>query len=347
MYFDDSTGTLYTTGFISVPGEATNIWIAKYDSDLVLLKNVTLNGSSNGEDVGYTIASDGSFLFIIGYVTETGEDHNIWVAKYDMNLVFQKAITINGPGNSVDDGYGILLAGNDLFIAGTVTTATFGNDIYLGKFTKDLVLQSNFTLNGPANSTDKGRFLALDEEENLFVSGSMSQVGTNYDIWLGKFDKNLNLLDDTIIAGPTTGEDKGYSLFVDELGTVFVVGTLTEPSQSYNLWLAKFDSDLTLLLNITTDGPAHGEDVGYSLILNNGFLYLTGVYTESVGGENILLAKYNKSFKLLSLITVSSPGNNYDTGYGIILGPEQTIFVSGFFTMETSGPNIWLAQYNI
>ena len=348
MVYDEESEVLFATGFITVPGEGMNIWIGKYQSNLEQIANTTFNGESNGEDMGYTMVFDGSYLFIVGYISEVSEDHNIWLAKYDTNLNLQKYITINGPANSTDDGYGILLdEQNNLFIAATVTNTESGYDIYLGKYDKELVLLKETIINGPANNTDKGRFLLEDANGFLYVSGSMSQVGTNYDIWLGKFDKELNYLDYTIIAGPTTGEDKGYGLAFSDSGRLFIVGTMTEAGQGYNLWLAEFDEELNLLKNETIDDEINGEDVAYTIIIKDDFLYIIGVFTEVNGNQNVFIAKYTLNLEFIAQITVNGSGNNYDTGYGIIKENEDGIFVTGFTTEESSGPDIWLGHYEI
>ena len=348
MVFDEDADMLFITGFVSVPGEGMNIWIGKYQSNFNLLVNTTFNGEGNSEDMGYTITFDGSYLFIVGYVSEEGENHNIWLAKYDADLNLMKYITINGSGNSTDDGYGILLdSKSNIFIAGTVTSKDFGYDIYLAKYDKELILQKEIIINGPANNTDKGRFLVEDENGFLYVSGSMSQVGSNYDIWLGKFDKELNYLDHTIIAGPTTDEDKGYGLVLDETNRLYIVGTMTESGQGYNLWLGEFDNELNLLNNITIDDAINGEDVGYSIILEKDYFYLMGAFSEDVGNQNILMAKYSKNLELVSQITITSAGSNYDSGYGIIKGKENSIFVSGFITEVLTGSDIWLGYFEI
>lgn len=350
IVYDSTNDNIFVTGYVAAPGDSLDIWIAKYDTDLGLIKNITINGSGDGDDIGYTMDLDGNGnLFIIGYISETSENHNIWVAKYDLNLNLQKNITINGSQNDNDDGYGIIVdQDGNVYIAGTVTNTGTGNDIYLAKYDNNLVLLDSIILDGPSSSTDKGRFLAFDSIGNLYVSGSMSQVGTNYDIWLGKFDSDLNFINQTIIAGPTTGEDKGYGMFFDDTDTIYITGTMTEPSQGYNIWLAKYTTNFVLLKNETYDGPINGEDVAYSMFLNDdGFIYLTGVYTEIVGESNILVAKYNTDLELVNYTTANGWSSAYDTGYGIIKGPRNYIFVTGFLYNESEGPNIWIAKYEI
>ncbi len=350
MVYDSSNDDLFATGFIAAPGDSTDIWIAKYDSNLVLKKNITVNGSDNGNDAGYTMDLDGNGnLFIVGYISEISEKHNIWLAKYDLELNLIKNISINGPIDDTDEGYGLILdQDGNVYIAGTVTNTATGYDIYIAKYDNDLVLLESIMLDGPSSSTDKGRFLAFDNSGYLYVSGSMSQPGTNYDIWLGKFDSDLNFVNQTIIAGPTTGEDKGYGLYIDGTDTIYFTGTMTEPAQGYNIWLAKYTTGFNLLKNETFDGPANGEDVAYSIFLSdNGYLYLAGVYTEIVGGSNALLAKFSREFELINYTTVNHWSNAYDTGYGLIKGSGNYIYVSGFLSDEIENGNIWLAKYEI
>ena len=346
----DGSGTLYAAGYVTVPSEGQNVWLGKYDSDLVLQSSTTLNGSANGEDVGYAIALDGSgHVYVVGYVTEIGQEHNIWVAKYDTDLSLVRQVTVNGSENSKDDGYGIVFdGGSNLFVTGTLAETGQGSNIWLAKYDTDLNLETSTTLNGPVNDTDKGRFLALDGNGNVFVSGSITQGGTDNDIWIGKFDTALNLLDETVVVGPTTDEDKGYGIVYDGNGTLYVTGTIIEPGQGYNTWLAKYDTALNLLRSVTLDGPVSGEEVSYTIVLDeSGILYQTGVYTEGAGGANVWIAKYNTNLDLLAYTTYNGPGNGYDTGLGIVRGLGQELYVSASITEVSGDFNIWLARYAV
>ena len=327
----DQDGNIIVAGYVSVPGQGKDIWLAKYDSNLVLLDSITIDGPASGDDEGYTIALDGSgYFYVIGYMTETGEDHNIWLAKFDTDLVLQRQITVNGSENSTDDGYGILFDGAGyLYVAGTLTETGEGYNIWIAKYDTDLVLQTSTTLNGPGNSTDKGRFLALDGNGNLFVSGSATPLSSRYSIWLGKFDTDLNLQDDLIIEGTGTGEDKGYGIVFNGIDTLYVTGTMTESAQSYNIWLAKFDTDLNLIRSITLNDPVDGEDVSYSIDMDDDrYIYQTGDFTEAAGGTNIWIARYSTNLQLRSYITVDGPASGYDTGCGIIRGSGRDIYVT-------------------
>lgn len=345
-------GMLYVAGYVTVNGQGRDIWLAKYDRNLVYQDSVTVNGPANGDDEGYTMAFDqDGYLYLIGYMTEAGEDHNVWIGKFDSNLDLMDDITVNGSQNDADDGYGILFDGpsGNLYTAGTLREAGQGANIWMAILNTNLVTLNSVTMNGPAgDDTDKARFMTWDDERHLFVSGSMSQVGTDYDIWIGKFNEDLSVVDQVIVAGPTTDEDKGYGIVFDGHDTLFVTGTMIEPGESYNIWMAKYDTDLNLLDDLTINGPADGEDVAYWLAMDqSGSLYHTGVYTEPEGGANIWVARFDQDLRLQSWATVDGPAGGYDTGLGLAHSSDNELYVSAVVSDPTRGFDIWIGRYDI
>jgi hypothetical protein len=350
MAYDEANHTLFVSGCITVAGHGKDIFLAKYDEDLNQIKNTTFQGTANKDDVGYVLTlGDPGMLYAIGYANMTGQGNNIWVAKYNYDLVLQKYVTIDGKAHWTDDGYGIIYRAPYLYVAGTVTEPIQGYNIFIAKYDTDLNQIKNITINGSGNGTDKARFLTFGADGTLYASGSICQIGTGVDIWFGHFTTNLVLLDQVIIPGPVaSAEDKGFGLAFDSLGNLYGVGMKTEPSQGLNLWLGKFDSHLTLLDNVTIDGPAHGEDVAYNfLMLNDNVMLVTGVYTETIGGTNAYLAKYSSDLHMITNKTIDGSAGGYDAAYGPIWGPSGDIFVSGFLTEISEGQNGWLARIRV
>ena len=55
----DAEGRVFVTGYVTIAGHGRDIWLARYDSNLVLQDGVTLDGPASGDDEGYTMAFDG------------------------------------------------------------------------------------------------------------------------------------------------------------------------------------------------------------------------------------------------------------------------------------------------
>ena len=342
---------IYVSGYMTKPGNGRDIWLAKYDLELNYIDSITLNGPANGDDEGYTMAfDDQGFLYLVGYMTEVGAYHSIWLGKFGLDLVFHDEWTLNGSENDSDDGYGILFdeITNRIYVAGTLHEQDQGANIFLAILDTELQLLNSFTMDGPISDTDKARFMAFDESRHLFVSGSMTQDVTDYDIWIGKFDEDLTFIDDVVIAGPTTDEDKGYGIVCDGSGSVFVTGTMIEPGESYNIWMAAFDTDLNLEDSYTINGPVDGEDIAYVMTSDaGGRLFHAGVYSEGEGGANIWIARFNDALALEAWTTVDGPAGGYDTGVYVAAGPDNDLYVSAVVSHPVEGFNIWIGHYDV
>jgi hypothetical protein len=345
-------GTVFATGYVTVAGQGRDIWLGKYDTDLVYRDSVTVNGTADGDDEGYTIAFDpDGHLYLVGYMTEAGENHNIWLGKFDLDLKLLDQVTVNGSENDADDGYGILFdsVSGDLYLAGTLRELGEGANIWLAIYDTDLGLVEAITLNGPVDDTDKARFITFDDTRHLFASGSMTEdLNRDYDIWIGKFTDKLTFVDDLTIAGPTTEEDKGYGIVFDGSDTLFVTGTMIETNESYNIWMAKLDTDLNLLDELTINGPVDGEDVAYMMAGDaSGRLYHTGTFTETVGGTNIWLARFDSALNLEAWATLDGPAGGYDTGVGVAAGSKNDLYVSAIVTDPVQGLDMWFARFDV
>jgi hypothetical protein len=173
-------------------------------------------------------------------------------------------------------------------------------------------------------------------------------LNRDYDIWIGKFEDDLTFVDDVTVAGPTTEEDKGYGIVFDGSDTIFATGTMIETNESYNIWMAKLDTDLTILDEYTINGPVDGEDVAYLMTIDQfGRLYHAGTFTEAVGGTNIWLARFDPTMNLEAWASVDGPASGYDTGVGVAMGHKHDLYVSAIVSDPVEDFNIWIGRYDV
>jgi len=124
----------------------------------------------------------------VGYMTETGEDHNLWVAKFDSELNLLEQLTVNGSANSTDDGYGILFDGaGHLYVAGTLSEIHQGYNIWLARYDRNLDLRAYTTVNGSADGYDTGLGVVLGRGRDLYISATITEVSGGANIWLAHY----------------------------------------------------------------------------------------------------------------------------------------------------------------
>lgn len=56
-------------------------------------------------------------------------------------------------------------------------------------------------------------------------------------------------------SSTTPSEDKGYGSVIDSDNIIYLTGTLNHSSQGFNIFLAKFDTNLNQLKNMTLNDP--------------------------------------------------------------------------------------------
>jgi hypothetical protein len=80
---------VYLTGFVTVVGDQSNIWVGRYMSDLGLrwwsdgYANTEAHLADEGREV--VVSDDGSRVAVVGFESVIGEDTNVWVRMIQNN----------------------------------------------------------------------------------------------------------------------------------------------------------------------------------------------------------------------------------------------------------------------
>ncbi|MBI4678806.1 MAG: hypothetical protein HY748_14605, partial [Elusimicrobia bacterium] len=112
-------GYLYVAGWTDVGGQAENWWLAKYDSNSLLLWTTTYNSPSNGTDMANAVAADASGVYVVGETSGGVQGPNVMVRKYDANALLVWTTTYNGPAAGGNDkAYGVALDASGVYVTG-------------------------------------------------------------------------------------------------------------------------------------------------------------------------------------------------------------------------------------
>lgn len=136
----DPGGTIWITGGAKDASiMRDDIWVAKYSPSLVLQASATVSGTINDDDYGSGIAVDHTgAVWVTGMVYNSGgERQNIWVGKFNSDLVLKDSATANGPSGENDFGRSIAIDSNgDILVAGALAYASVTNTTryWVGKY---------------------------------------------------------------------------------------------------------------------------------------------------------------------------------------------------------------------
>jgi len=196
----DSTGNICITGYsLNTSINSTSITTLKYDSSGVLLwdrkyKNNSLNPSDLGNSIGIDRYNN---IYVAGYSTigsDVISNRDYLTIRYKPNGDTSWVRRYNGPASHTDQPYKLTI---DRQCNIYVTGASYGNVGANDYFTISYVLLGNVfwsnRYNGPANGYDNARYVALDNAQNLYVTGSSFENATGVDLVTIKYSKNVGV----------------------------------------------------------------------------------------------------------------------------------------------------------
>jgi hypothetical protein len=208
---------------------------------------------------------------------------------------------------------------------------------------------------------DEGRGIAIDNSENVYITGHtgsmdfttlrplQKEYAGDTDAFLAKIDRNGKLCYSTYLGGKSF--DSGNSLAVDEKGNVFVTGQtgskefpVRNPIQNgyageSDIFLTKINPEGKILFSTFLGGDS--LDNGRYLSLDpEGDIYITGI-TKSKGfpvrksmqkinggrGDAFVI-KIDHGGKRILYSTLLG-GSSYDSGSGIAIGLDESIYIGG------------------
>jgi hypothetical protein len=315
-----------------------------YDHSEILIIDPLLDFSTfiggSGNDYGYSIAvDDNGDIYITGYTADHTTDFPTTSGAYNethngQNDVFVSKLAANGSilifstflgGSGSDYGYSIAVDDNgDIYITGYAADHTTdfpttsgaynethngGTDVIVSKLSANgsTLIFSTF-LGGLGN--DFGYSIAVDDNGDIYITGSTGDSTTDYPTTTGAFDEIHNgdsdvfvsilaangstLIFSTFLGG--SGNDYGKSLVIDYNGDIYITGytaddTTDFPTTSgaynethnefYDVFVSKLAAKGSTLIFSTFLGGS-GHDYGSSIAVDdNGDVYITGYTADS------------------------------------------------------------------
>jgi hypothetical protein len=340
----DPSGNLYITGYISVTGTSGDIAVLKYDNDGVLQWASTYyvyNG--NAEDRGLDITLDNSGnSYITGYGYDANGIQVIVTQQYSTSGACVWTNTESGSGGDAR-GHRVAIDHNGNILITGYITASYSYDMVLLKY--DNLGSKIFQRQAGGVYEDKAWGIAVDELDNILISGYTTNPDNNTDAYLVKFDSSGSMIWERSFDGGNS-EDKAWGIAVDEDNCVYITGNTTGAFSNVNYITLKYDPSGNQLWASEYDGSGSGIDKANAigLICNNGEAYEVIVAGESWGSDgNFDFAtvhyKANNGSELeANRYSMSASSDDRALSLWVNIS-DNTIYLTGYSQLIFESPN--------
>lgn len=237
----DGSIQYYDGGLQITTDKFNNVFVIGYtykdsissDVDFVTIKYDSLgsmrwvrfyNGSADSSwDWPHAVSADeNGSVYVTGTSEEIGRRTDLTTIKYDSlgNIVWVR--NYDGPVSRYDGGSDIAVApsGNVYVCGGSESNTNY--DLTLIKYSNSGTERWVRRYNGSANLNDYGYSLALDQDENIYVTGFSQELGTGTDYITLKYDSLGNEKWRVNFQGDSA--DQADKIVLDLAGNVYVTG---------------------------------------------------------------------------------------------------------------------------
>lgn len=340
----DASGNLFVAGSLTQAAGGLDIWLAKYDANFVLLSTYTYDKAGFADEAwGVALDTASGNVFAAGYVSSgpTTSSRDIWLGKFDANLLLVATTTFNGSAGDDDAVMGLRLDGGSLYAVGRSSHNQSAGQ-WVARYDRNLVLLSSSIL---AQVTPVTLDLLPTTGGVVFAAGSRApNPATSNDAWVGKYDANLVLITSAALNGPTANSDEYRRLLDDGAGGVYAVGYLYTGTLA-DRFIAHYDSNLVLISSSLANGAGNADEYLTDVRrADNGNLLVAGDSSEAVGqgGRNAFVAEYTPGLALVSSASYRSGAAGEDHAYSILLAGGELIAVG--WADVAGGQDAWLAR---
>lgn len=192
--------------------------------------------------------------------------------------------------------------------------------------------------NAPPNSGDVGKLIAVDANQNVYVTGIITESTTYRDYGTIKYAPNGNILWIKRYGLPGNSDEVVTGLAVDAGGNVYVTGySGLFSGQDYATIKYKPNGDTAWVRRY--NGTGNNTDWPYALAVDDsGNVYVTGRSRGSVDDDYATI-KYKPNGDTAWVRRFNGPANLTDAGYALTVDANRNVYVTG--TRTGGGPNYY------
>lgn len=358
----DDSGNVYVTGGSFGNGTFLDYATIKYGSNGNILWVRTYDGPASGDDIATAIEVDGK-----GNVYVTGTSDGVWgvtyfdyaTIKYASNGAILWVRRYNGPLNNRDLAAALTIDGKEnVYVTGTSWGGITGDDYATVKYGPDGNTIWVKRYNGPEDTDDIAKTLAIDDGGNVYVTGYSSKIFPLFEILTIKYNSDGKTLWARRYKQSDSSYNIPYALAVDTDRKVYIAGISCDTIGCSYVTIKYFSNGDTFWTRLYTGiGNVNvGNQAPALTVDNKGNEYVTGVV--GIFPENdFITIKYSSYGDELWSKKYNGPWNNEDVGKAIAVDSNGFIYVTGYSNLyldydyatikyTLDGDTVWVRRYD-
>lgn len=322
----DVLNNIYVTGRSRGIGSGEDYCTIKYSSDGIVQWNQRYNYS--GDDIPNSLVVD-----TLGNVYITGDSRTGFGYSTEMATIKYNSLGVlqwvrrNGSFGwdiALDHDNNVLVTGfsDDIFTGGDIITIKYdnqGNGQWVKTFTSE------------ENNNEEARSIAIDNLNNVYVSGYIYDTATGPNYIIIKYNSNGDQQWFHTYNGPGNYYDWALKVAVDNLNNVYITGFIAVLNPlSYDIATIKYNSSGVEQWVRTYNGPNNRSDNANSLALDNlGNIYVAGWNNDSTNLSDFVTIMYDPEGNEQWVQRYNGPIDSTDQLFSIAVANANNIYVTG------------------
>jgi uncharacterized delta-60 repeat protein len=352
LYVDDS-GYIYITGTTATISLATDIFVRKYRPDGSIVWTATYNGRANQDDSASAVVVDSAGnVFVCGWTIDTVMDMDMVTIKYSPAGQLLWAKTWSRAFNRDDAAHDLVLDRlGRVIVTGYCSDADYNIDYCTICYRADNgdTVWVRYYNRTPENDEDIPYSICVDDSNNIYVTGTSYDDGTDYDIATIRYRPNgtqqwLRRKNNW----PWVGDDYGMKVVFDPSTRSIVVGGIVwDDNQDYNYFAMKYRAATgeSLWARAYNRYPANNEDLLSAVSIDaSGNVYVTGTSFDDVTDYDIATVSYTSAGLPRWTQRYDAEGWE-DAGADLAVDSTGQIFVLGTGESRTSRMDLTILKY--
>jgi len=321
-------------------------------------------GPGAESDWAYAIAVDDTgYAYVTGKTNNPGSEDDWTTIKYypTGDTVWVRNHASPGSPNERANAIALGLSGG-IYLTGYTMNSGAG-DYMTMKYRPNGDVAWTQIYNGISSQYDFAKWVAVDNEENVYVTGYSRGLSYQYDIATVKYDSSGNQLWVARFNGIGNYNDQGNKIVTDDNGYVYVAGRVNPNSSgtfydyvTIKYYAADGETAWVRTYNGTADSLDEARDIEVDA---SGNVYVTGSSRSTGAYSDIITIKYDSLGTEQWTARYYNPDTNAsDGGFGIEVDGLGNVYVVGqsygqgtgsdivTIKYDTDGTEQWVIRYN-